>query len=101
MVGVLSVGHEHGLHEVVQLLAALAEGVHFSRQEIEQRVVAVPAVEVKHSVVLVMIVLAIARPENVHAKGELVLAAQNVHVVGGLKAADREASKGAGSASDC
>ena len=100
MIRVLRICHHDGLHQVIELLAALAEGIHLAREKIEQRIVAVPAVEVENAVVLVMIVLAVARAEDVHAEGDLVLAAQNIHVVGPLEAGDREPAERAGAAPD-
>src|SRR5260370_40162198 len=100
MICVLRIKHEYRLNQVVELLAALAEGIHLAGKEIQKRIVAIPAVEIEHSVVLVMIVLSIPGPEDVHAKGDLVLAAKDIHIVGRLETGDREPSQRAGSAPD-
>ena len=100
VIGVLHIEPEHVLAKIVELLAALAEGIHLARQEVEQRIVAVLAGEIEDPVVVVVIVLDVAGSEQVHAEGDLVFAAQNIHVVGFLEAGDWESAQRTGAAAD-
>src|SRR6266567_3327341 len=47
-----------------------------------------------------MVILTVPCPEHVHAEGDLVFAAKNVHVVGRLEARDGEPAERTGSAPD-
>src|SRR5215831_10199616 len=47
-----------------------------------------------------MVVLAVARPEDIHAEGDLVLSTENIHVVGALEAGDRKAAERTRAAAD-
>ena len=72
----------------------------FPGEEVQKRIIAVAAVEIEYAVVLIVIVLPVPGAEDVDAEGELVLAAQHVHVVGRLETGDRETAQGAGPAAD-
>jgi hypothetical protein len=59
------------------------------------------AAKVEDAVVLVVVVLAVTRAEEIEAKGDLVFSAQDVHVVRSLEAGDGETAERAGPAANC
>src|SRR5207244_913806 len=67
---------------------------------VEKRVVRVLATEVEDAVVLVVIVLSVTSPEQIHAKRDLMLPKQNIDVIGELVTGDGEAAQGACAAPD-
>jgi hypothetical protein len=92
MIGVLYVQPEHVLTKIVELRTALTKRIHLACKEVQQRIVAILAAKIEDAVVLIVIDLHVPSSEQVHAEGNLVLAAQNIHIVSLLEAGDREST---------
>src|SRR4029079_16104016 len=78
------------LPQIIELRTTLTERIHLACQEVEQRIIAILAAKIKYSVVLIVIVLDVPASDEIHAKSELVLAAQNIHIVRHLEARNRK-----------
>ncbi len=98
MPGVLGIEAQHVLPKVIELLAALTEGIHLAEKEVQQGVVAVETVKIEYAIILIMVLLHIAGSDEIRAESQLVLAARQVHVVGSLKTGDVENPQSAGAA---
>lgn len=85
---VLRINPDYGLSERILLWKALAERIHRASKKVQQRIIAVSAIKIEHSIVLIMVVLVVLGADNVHAESNLVLTAQDIDIVSFLVIGD-------------